>query len=232
MTGDSVYKSTNRNYKSNKFVGYVGKFVDSYTARGARGPVRLKFLPRKNLGGFTLMETLVALTLFSVVVTIGTDLFFTFQRVSQRTEALEAMVSTSRFIVERIAREVREGTINYESYTVPITGPQSTLNLSNSAGEPITFAYNDDTANLVLIIPTGSEGEELLPAGVRLRHAAFYVTPENDPFRFDRELRDFAGAQQPRVTLFISLDNGVEASDRNYIQYDVQTTISSRTYRR
>ncbi len=184
----------------------------------------------RNARGFTLMETLVALTLFSVVVTIGTDLFFTFQRVSKRTEALENLVSNARFITERFASEVRAGTIDYTRYTTPISGRQTALYLSDTTGSAVDFVYDEDTDVLLLTIPTGSES--LVSSGVRLRDVAFYITPGDDPFRFDIVPGDFAADIQPRVTIFLSFDNDLAVDNANYTRYDVQTTISSRTYRR
>lgn len=202
------------------------------------GKVSRGFTPTpKSLGvssrcarGFTLMETLVALTLFSVVITIGTDLFFTFQRVGKRTEALETLVASARFITERFASEVRAGTIDYTRYAVPISGQQTALYLRDAGGAPVDFVYDEDGDTLSLTIPTGSES--LVSSGVRLRDAAFYITPSDDPFRFDLILGDFNADIQPRVTVFLSFDNNLAQNDTNYTRYDVQTTITSRTYRR
>ena len=180
--------------------------------------------------GFTLMEVLVALALFSVVVTVSTNLFLSFQRTSRKTESLEQLTASARFIMEKIAREVREGTVDYQAYVAPLATPlnqnstQDVLYLRNSADELISFVYAGNTITL--------NGEELTGASVRVRTAQFTVIPSDNPFQFNELSGTFAADAQPRVTIFISLDNNKPEDDRDYTKYDVQTTISSRVYRR
>ncbi len=192
--------------------------------------------------GFTLMETLVALGLFAVVVTIATDLFLAFQRVNRKTEGLEALVRNGRFTTERISREVREGMIDYGRYVgSDLSSPrnQAALYLQTSGHDAIAFRFTDCSPEVTgsdciqLNGPTGTE--RLTDAAVRVRDARFYIFPFQDPFTF---VSSGAGAgsypsdEQPRVTVFLSFDNGRQESAPDYVRYDVQTTISSRAYAR
>ena len=187
--------------------------------------------------GFTLMEMLVSLALFSVVVTISTDLFFTFQRVSRKTESFEHLVSDARLIIEQIAREVREGTIHYSAYpTLPLNTPQTTLKILDSSAVPVEFAFNascpDNSEFPCLTIARGGSPERLSGVDTRVINAQFFISPTLDPFNFSADTGNYLADSQPRVTVALSLDNGKDAGDPNYIRYDVQTTISSRVYRR
>lgn len=180
------------------------------------------------------MEMLVALMLFSVVVTVSTDVFFTFQRASRKTENLETVVASARLIMERIAREAREGAIDYAWYStqtgIDLSDPQDSLVIRNRQQEQIQF--NFDGQRNALMLDVGGDIENLASSGVNMRNARFSISPHNDPFRFDINTGRYAEDAQPRVTVFLSLDNAYPPDHRDYVRYDVQTTISSRVYQR
>lgn len=183
---------------------------------------------KREARGFTLMEVLVALALFSVIITVATNLFLSFQRTSRKTESLEQLTGSARFIVERIAREVREGTVDYEEYAtrnvdLQVSHP-TTLFLRTSANQQRSFALDNGTITM--------NDEELTGSGVRVQDVQFTIVPAQDPFEFHETTGKFLANAQPRVTILLTLDNNKPESDRDYTKYDVQTTISSRVYRR
>lgn len=183
--------------------------------------------------GFTLMETLMALALFAIAVTAAADLFLAFERTSKRTEDLQEVVVTARRIVEQIARAMREGNVDYERYGVSLLAvPERTLNLRDASGTPTQFSFDAVGQNIVLTVPTGSEA--LSGEGVRVRDAQFYLLPRMDPLRFNLDTGrfDVSVNGQPRLTLLISFTNNQNPGDRDYVRYDVQTSISSRAYQR
>lgn len=194
----------------------------------------------KSRSGFTLMEMLVALMLFSVVVSISTDLFFTFQRTSRKTEGLEGVVASGRLMMEQISREVRQGTIDYDWYaqqSINLTASptQEVLTLRNREGSQIQFEFEADQGTLTMR-RSGSE-ESLNSPGIVLRDAHFLIIPTRDPFQFisdqsDARVGQFGTNIQPRVTVLLELRGAAEAGEQNYIEYDLQTTISSRVYER
>ena len=195
-----------------------------------------KFLILNSKAGFTLMEMLVALALFSVVVTIGSDLYLTFQKTTRRTEAIQEVLTDSRFIVERMVREIREGTIDYPAYENGISGTESALYLRNSAGERILFAHydcdRDGARECIALRINGGQSEALTSRRVRVQNVAFLITPAEDPFEFEAGSGQYASDIQPRVTLVVSIDNNLPSDNREYVQYAIQTTASSRVYRR
>lgn len=193
--------------------------------------------------GFTLIETLVALTLFSVIVTIGTDLFLAFQKTSRRTETIQALASDARFIIERVAREVREGMIDYPAYdlvgAINSDAALIQLNLRNAADETLQFSLSKDESICAqtvnpgcILLTSGSSSERLNAAAVYVRDAKFFIAPTQDPFRFDLATGTYLANIQPRVTILLSLTNGHLEGERDYMRYDVQTTLTSRVYRR
>lgn len=186
------------------------------------------------------MEMLVALTLFSVVVSISTDLFFTFQRTGRKTENLEMLVGNGRLMMEQVSREVRQGMIDYnwydqQSIDLSAQPTQNVLALLDREGNSIQFNFDAD-AGTVSMRRFGVE-EALNSSGIVVRNAYFSITPTSDPFQFisdtgDSRLGQFGTNIQPRVTALFALRGSASAGQQNYVEYDLQTTISSRVYRR
>lgn len=198
--------------------------------------------------GFTLVEVLVALSLFAVVVTIATDLFLSFQRTSRKTQNLEMVVTNARLVTERIVRELREGSFAYATFmqnnpNADLAQAQTELYIRSNAAVESHIYRADDSGGVENVCPdtqskpcmtlaVGSATESLTGAGVRVRDARFFIAPTKDPFEFVGATGTFLANAQPRVTMYLSFENTKDPADPNYARYDVQTTISSRIYRR
>ncbi len=195
--------------------------------------------------GFTLVEVLVALSLFAVVVTIATDLFLSFQRTSRKTQNLELVVTNARLVTERIASQLREGTIEYDLYGPGVNLSQAQTGLytrSNTGTESYIYLADDSDvggnvcpdlqSHPCMALRVGNATESLTGTGVRVRVVEFRIVPDQDPFEFVSGTGAFRANIQPRVTMYLSFENTKNPLDPNYARYDVQTTISSRIYRR
>ncbi len=66
--------------------------------------------------GFTLAELLVVITLFSTVMLITSALYTRFASSERRLSTENELYEETRFTLERIVKEFREGTIDYEEY--------------------------------------------------------------------------------------------------------------------
>lgn len=66
--------------------------------------------------GFTLMEIIIATTIFTVVGVMGVTIFVNVMRVQSRITLENAIYEDGRFMMERIAREIRQNTVDYEEY--------------------------------------------------------------------------------------------------------------------
>jgi len=191
-----------------------------------------------NRKGFTLIETLVALALFTVVVTVATDVFFMFQKTSRKTENLEKVVSSSKFIIERMAREIRTGTIDYTKYGNQLNylSSQGTLYLKNSSDQSVAFYVEDDSvacgSSPCFMLEVDGVGENLTGAGLKVKNARFSISPEADPFELDRETGEYLSNKQPMATILLTIENDKQTNNSDYVSYEIQTTISSRVYRR
>lgn len=195
--------------------------------------------------GFTIVEVLVALAIFSVVITIATGFFYSAYRIQHKTEALQNLSTTARFIMERLVREIKENVVDYtyDKYVLndsELSLPQTVLALKDFENQPIIFKKFDsgevdgcpNGACLKMSIDD-SEWSSLMPDNIRLMDdgVKFYITPQKDPFRFDSKKLGYESNQQPYVLIVLSLENvNVRPSEKASIT--LQTGVSSRVYKR
>lgn len=78
-------------------------------------PVQL-FRKLKERKGVTLVEVIVASSVFVAVSIIGVTVFVNVMRIQRRIALENAIYEDARFMMERISREVRYNTIDYEEY--------------------------------------------------------------------------------------------------------------------
>ena len=194
--------------------------------------------------GFTLSETMVALSLFAVVVTISSQIFLSFQRISRKTEGLEKITTNARLLVESMAQEIRGGTVDYAAYgNGPLLGAQSELHLRNSSQASVSFRREETSSGgcesgtvracVIISRPVGGNPrmEQLTDQDIVVRRLQFFIVPFADPVAsYDMSSDTYPVNAQPRVTILLSLDNGKADGAADYARYEVQTTISSRAY--
>ncbi|MDD4930983.1 MAG: prepilin-type N-terminal cleavage/methylation domain-containing protein [Candidatus Colwellbacteria bacterium] len=124
--------------------------------------------------GFTLMETMVALGVFSVIVTIVGSIFVSSLRSARFVSIQSAAIDNTALVVEQITREVRTGV----SFTIP-NGQSQTLSFVNYKGQNVSYSFADGRI--------AKNGSPLTAEGITV-NGMFYIT-------------DFSGATTPRITI-------------------------------
>ncbi len=71
---------------------------------------------RKGKKSFTLIEVIIASSIFTVVSLIGVLVFTNIARIQKRIYLESAIYEDGRFLMERISREIRQNTVDYEEY--------------------------------------------------------------------------------------------------------------------
>ena len=164
--------------------------------------------------GFTLVELLVAMAVFSVAIIAATDIFLTGFGGLSRIFGAQAVQESGRFIAEAVSREVRMSSINslggvaLASLPAGASGPYYSMNITNSAGQSVDYAF-DAAAKQV-----SRAGALLIPNDIEAI-GGFYLT-KSDSF-------------QPRVTLTLGLINKSNIV-RERTTINLQTTVSPKTY--
>lgn len=197
--------------------------------------------------GFTLMELLVVLGIFSTVVVSASDIFLAANKAQRKIAALERTQADARFTLEAVTREVRGGRIDWQYYadrSIPLDGAVEVLALRDSTDAPIVFHKSDganasfcpDAASTpCLLVTLGRPGVDepapLTPKGVTAQNVKFYVAPAADPASFNPATGSYAADVQPRVTSVLVLKSTEQRAVEGAVVY-AQTTASSRWYPR
>ncbi len=200
----------------------------------------MSFSSQKN-NGFTLIEMLVALSLFTIVVTIAVGAFLSLIGASKSVQGEQSVITTLTFVLDSMTREIRTGT-NYhcDDATTLRTGTFSTSSSRDcvtgddgvsfiEAGTSVTsgassrrIAYYFDTTsatNTIMRKVGNGTPQSIVSDGITVTDAQFFVTGVN-------RLGDGSGSDtdaiQPTVTIIL------EARDENGATTTLQTSVTQR----
>lgn len=185
-------------------------------------------------GGFTLMELLVVVAIFSTVTVAATDIYLIATRAQRRVVGNERIAGVARGIVERIARDVRTGRIDYAAYvggTIPF--PAQELALRDESGGSVRYRFTTDPTSCAgagvscITITEGTDSARLTQETILVRELTFLVNPSVDPFALDPSTGGYASNESPRVTIILSIQ---DTATPGASPVTVQTTVVSRTY--
>lgn len=164
--------------------------------------------------GFTIVETLIATTIFSLVV-IGVMGIFTQMLVIQRRgSAAQRIQENVQYVLELISREVRVSTlaVGQDADCAPTTRSTLTVDYPVGAGTS-TIIYSVTPAGVVRRQESGAIADISSPE-VQFTSFFFCVAGSN------------VGGQQPRVAIVASVkDSKTAVSD---IVFHVQTLVTPR----
>lgn len=197
---------------------------------------------RKN-SGFTLIETLVALAIFSTATMIALSIFISANTLQQKTIAIQKGQSDARYALELIARKIRLGEIDYEYYNQyygGITSPMTELALRDSNGLPARFKLENNIIKMCSSFSqaglTNTQSEtcsgawvNITPDNIYINNLKFYIAPDENPLALD-ENGAYLAYDQGRVT--IVLESTVNPNTSQSYSTHFQTTVSSRVYKR
>ena len=71
---------------------------------------------KKRIKGFTLVELLIASLILGILITTAASVYSNVYKAVRNIRGANIVYEEARFIIERIAKEVRNGTIDYEEY--------------------------------------------------------------------------------------------------------------------
>jgi type II secretory pathway pseudopilin PulG len=200
-------------------------------------------ISRKQQAGFTLMEIVVATSIFATSLILILVLFTYTLKINRRVEALRQVSQATRNFTEYLVREIRNSTIDYTGSIDPNCPANYNLNgltanylaLLNRSGDRECFYFVQDavsspTGNLWLRkVPAlgNSTLEQVNPTGVKLDRAkfAFYVRPTTTP----KPVSGTPPGVQPLVTMVMNLTVSLNGADQPAV-IPYQTTVSADTY--
>ena len=208
---------------------------------------------KQNKTGFTLVEVLVAVSIFAMLAILLSVIYVAFTKMQTRTQISQQVLNDSQFTLETMTREIRNSEIfEYDPYNsstcVDVLGTDPSGNpyvncllLLREDGQMIAFTTTTEEA-LIYITPVCNSDysvcdwalgdyesyTELLSLSVnntKVEDLYFYINPSENPFP------SILVNEQPVVT--IRLKTAFDATRSNeQVSHLLQTTIASRIYKR
>lgn len=169
--------------------------------------------------GFTLIEMMVSVALFSIVMLVGLSALLTLVNENKRAQALNSVITDLNFTLESMARTIRVG----NQYGCPSTGTNcvsggDTLVLRapiDNSFRNIRYVFNDSgERGRIQRSVNGSNFVDITSSNVDIEVFSFYV--------FGAAPGD---TEQPRVMMVLS---GKAAVDGQETEFSVQTTVTQR----
>jgi len=200
-----------------------------------------KFIPKTK--GFTLMEIVVAISLFVIASTLLVDIFTITQRTQVKLSGQTRVQADARYVMEIISRYARNYMIDYQ-YIIdqegvnPIPRQLNYLPLKDTQGNSIIFESSvspticpSGVSECLVIRRNNSASASITPQGVNIKDITFYILPNRDPFVIDTSVGGYRSNQQPQVTIVLVSETISERTGERQTNY-LQTTVSSRVYKR
>lgn len=161
----------------------------------------------KKREGFTIVELLVAITLFSIAVSVAIGGFVRALRTQRQLVALIAANSNASLAIEQMAREIRTGT---DFVCIGGSIGCSELKFNNANGESVT--YRELNGGLERAV--SNNFSQVTASNVEIRYLSFILFGSNQ--------------YPPRITVNIGV--GGKNSELQNMVTNIQTTISSRGF--
>lgn len=157
-------------------------------------------------GGFTLIESLVAITVFLVVVTMVSSIYISFIRQERRLYAFLRTENNIRFALDYIGRDIRMA--KEYSFTENISSDgSSTLSFKDYKGQDTVYSLRENN----IYADRAGNSVPLLDETIEIKFLRFYITEGEK------------GESQPTVII------AFEATDKNTdFNYSLQTAVTPR----
>lgn len=157
--------------------------------------------------GFTLIEIIVAIGIFTAVITMALATFLNISNIQRKAGALRATNDNLNFALEVMSREIRSGKDYCDSLC-----SASSFNFTNSQDETIVYKLNNFSIERSV---NGETFLSLTSPEIKIDNLTFIVMGES------------AGdKKQPRVTIIL---NGSSVDPKiAELKLNIQTTVSQR----
>ena len=187
-------------------------------------------IPAHNIRGFTLIEVLVSVAIFSVVMTIALGALLAMSESDRKAQTLKSVINNLNFSLDSLSRAARIGT-NYHcdasvwTFSTPrdcAVTPASSFAFQAGDSSTTYFCLGNSstcstTGTAILRSIAGGALVPITSGEVRISSLNFYVTGSSS-----------ADALQPKVTILVS--GTVVVSGTQTSQFNLQTSVTQRVY--
>ena len=153
-----------------------------------KGFTRPNFLKSKNLGGFTLVELLVSIGLFSTVMLIALITLFTLTFYNKESKNIQVATDAVAFLMDDIVRQARFGYNYHCDDSGEIDKPKDCSGGGNylalesgdygdvdNPSDQIVYRFDEDDKKIYKSTNSGSDFSDITPETVEVNSLKFYV---------------------------------------------------------
>lgn len=182
-----------------------------WTNHESRGRARYSLYESRYSSGFSLIELLVAASIFAFVVTGVSGLFLQALDMQRRASGIQKIQENALYVLESITREVRVSTVTSGDTSCNPVDPQTTnkLVIQHPVNGTVTYEYSRPSTVGIIT----RNGEQITSSDVDITAFAFCVSGSG------------ADGKQTRVTIPMTLQT---VAGRSVNSVSLQTTIVSR----
>jgi len=154
----------------------------------------------KNKKGFTLLEMLIGIAIFTLTIATAIGLFTTAIESQRKSRVVQNVQENGRFLMWYASKEIRMSTINNSE-----DGETNTLELTHPDHGNVNYSFADG---------------ELLRSGEKLNSDEVYVTG-----KFSINGKTSGDNEQPRVTIVMKVQT-ISTKKEEKAEINLQTTFS------
>lgn len=168
--------------------------------------------------GYTLLEMIVAVGLFSIIMLLATGAYFNLIKIDREARAVNDVVSNLSFAVDSLGREIRTGT-GYKC-----NNEENDPNCTDSAGT--SFGYTDSVGREVsywlsssnqIIATIDGEDSPLTDPRIHIDTLSFYVRGVNE---------GTTDNVQPQT--LVAIEGSITTSPEKTVTFSIQTSATQR----
>ena len=165
--------------------------------------------------GFTLVEILVAIALFSIVMVVALGAMFSMVDANRKAQAVNLSMTNLNFALEAMSRSLRTGTEYSCGRGGDCTAGDTMIRFTNQTNQSIVYRYNSTDKSIERSLNGGGSYSRLTAPEVLITSMTFYVTGST------------AGdTVQPRI--LITLKGTAGTKPETQTSFNIQTTVVQR----
>jgi type II secretion system protein J len=181
------------------------------------------FAPKKAQGtkGFSLVEILVSIAIFSLVVVVATGALISLMDANRKAQSLKSVMNNLNFALENMSRSIRLGTQFQCGGERNCPEGGGDFSFTDSKGNVVSYSFGTDENGIGRLYRQDSDDVEWVPVTApeaKIENMRFYVTGAGSE----------TPSRQPRVLLVLQGYAGTKEKSRTY--FNVQTGITQRLY--
>lgn len=171
----------------------------------------LNFKLSKNQGGFSIIEAITSIFVFSIVALIVSGLLVQAMNVERRAFSVQAIQENVLAVLELMAKEIRVSTISDQNNNCTTDPPLNVLNMIHPIEGAVTYRLTGGVVERI----TGGITHVLSSDDVIFNSLSFCISGSTTP----------SDNKSARVTVLLSVSN---KKGREILTTNIHTTVTSR----